>query len=566
MKRSLAWILALSAAGLLLPAAAAAKRNLYMAGSSELVAAFDIAVDGNLTSLGTISTGVGTTTPGGAAMTPDGRFLFVPNFGSNNVSGFAVQPDGTLDPLAGSPFPTTGEALLGIAVAPAGDRLYVADRGTSLTGGRIFGFEIGSDGALTALPGSPYPAPFTTQMPGIAPDGKHLYTAHNGAGKIDIYTINADGSLTPAGPTPAGSVGRSISFTPDGRLLYAPELTDDTIHGYAVAGDGSISAAPGPGTLADGPLVTQVSPDGKRVYATTIITGGAITSARVGGFNIAGDGSLSPAPGSPLDTKVGGDNRALAFTPDGGTLYLGDASAAATSLTEFDVAANGSLSALAGSPFNAGVGGASTTALVVTPDQGPSANATLAHSPGTRRFAFDGAGSSDPDGSVTSFLWDFGDGTTATGATAEHTYAKAGVFKASLTVTDNEGCADKTVYTGQTAACNGRGKAELTVDLQGPVIKLSGKRKQKVKKTVKVRAACDEKCTITGGGRIGKGRLRELTRDLDAGSAKTFKLKLSGKARKALARAGGKAKVKLTFSATDGAGNIGTAKRTLKLK
>src|ERR1044072_5038541 len=129
MKRSLAWILALSAVGLMLPAAAGAKRNLYMAGSSELVAAFDIAADGNVTSLGTVPTGAGTATPGGAAMTPDGRFLFVPNFGSSDVSGFAVNSDGTLDPLQGSPFPTTGEGLLGIAVAPAGDRLYVADRG-----------------------------------------------------------------------------------------------------------------------------------------------------------------------------------------------------------------------------------------------------------------------------------------------------------------------------------------------------------------------------------------------------------------------------------------------------
>src|SRR5699024_1480252 len=36
--------------------------------------------------------------------------------------------------------------------------------------------------------------------------------------------------------------------------------------------------------------------------------------------------------------------------------------------------------------------------------------------------SFDGAGSQDPDGSIASYEWDFGDGDTASGASVEHTY------------------------------------------------------------------------------------------------------------------------------------------------
>jgi C1A family cysteine protease len=52
---------------------------------------------------------------------------------------------------------------------------------------------------------------------------------------------------------------------------------------------------------------------------------------------------------------------------------------------------------------------------------------------------FDGSASSDPDGVVASYAWNFGDGTAAAGAICAHTYSQAGTFTATLTVTDNAG-------------------------------------------------------------------------------------------------------------------------------
>lgn len=54
----------------------------------------------------------------------------------------------------------------------------------------------------------------------------------------------------------------------------------------------------------------------------------------------------------------------------------------------------------------------------------------------------DASASQDPDGSIVSYTWDFGDGTSGTGMTTTHTYATAGNYQVKLTVTDNKNATD----------------------------------------------------------------------------------------------------------------------------
>ncbi len=54
-------------------------------------------------------------------------------------------------------------------------------------------------------------------------------------------------------------------------------------------------------------------------------------------------------------------------------------------------------------------------------------------------------GSSDPDGTLASYAWSFGDGSTYSGESATHTYARGGNYTITLTVTDNDGATDGAV-------------------------------------------------------------------------------------------------------------------------
>lgn len=89
-----------------------------------------------------------------------------------------------------------------------------------------------------------------------------------------------------------------------------------------------------------------------------------------------------------------------------------------------------------------------TVAVTVTDNAAPVAVITApAEGALGESLRFDGAGSSDADGSVVAYTWDFGDGTTGTGPLFDKAYEESGVFVARLTVTDDQGASGEAEHT-----------------------------------------------------------------------------------------------------------------------
>ncbi|GAA1448615.1 PKD domain-containing protein [Leifsonia poae] len=159
----------------------------------------------------------------------------------------------------------------------------------------------------------------------------------------------------------------------------------------------------------------------------TLMTKGAGTV-----FATVGTGGNGNYDINPADSEAGyfGATRGVSTAPVYGSL---DVTASATELTA-------SFARVAGAAFTdsftLGAGGGN-----VPPTASFTSNCT------DLSCSFDGMASADPDGTVASYAWDFGDGSTGSGITASHVYSAAGTYTARLTVTDNGGASGTTTRT-----------------------------------------------------------------------------------------------------------------------
>lgn len=504
-------VLAATAATLVFAAAVQANRNLYISGfGSSTVAGYDFTATGGLSPVpGSPFASSMNASP--TAIAPDGRHLYVAGGGGAGfVSAYDVAASGTLSPVAGSPFTSSGAQ--GLAATADGRHLYVANIGTADT---VSAFDIAPGGGLASLGSAP-----AGDNPSIliaTPDSRHLYATNIGSNTISMYEIAANGTLVPIGtPVPAGSSPRGGAVTPDGRHLYVSNQGSGNVYAFEIAANGTLSAVPGSPFTVTGTsqFGVAITPDGRHLFVASNDTNSVFA------FDIASNGALAPVPGSPFG-NAGTNPIALALTPDGRRLYV---AAQSSTIASFDVAANGALTPTSGSPFPAGVTGPDLQSLSITPAQGPvAAFSVRAAAPGSAT-QFDGKQSSDPDGTVASFAWNFGDATTASSASpsASHVYAKAGVYTATLTVTDNEGCSSAQIFTGQSVSCNGGAAAVASAKIDTlPALSglratnrkfaVASARRKRVKRGTRFRYRLSEAARVTftirrkkSGRRVGK--------------------------------------------------------------
>jgi endoglucanase len=100
--------------------------------------------------------------------------------------------------------------------------------------------------------------------------------------------------------------------------------------------------------------------------------------------------------------------------------------------------------------------------------------------------SFSSAGSRDPDGSVTTYTWSFGDSTTSALANPSHRYAAAGSYSVRLTVTDNRGVSTSATTTAVITAAGGGG-GSTPVEKNGQLVVCGNRLCNKNNKAIQLR-------------------------------------------------------------------------------
>jgi len=203
----------------------------------------------------------------------------------------------------------------------------------------------------------------------------------------------------------------------------------------------------------DGYRRPDVGAPGQMIAATRSLTGGAATLAPradtsvVTGGDGTGTGGYARISGTSMATPhvVGAATALFSACPDARVLDVMRALMATADSARIKTT-DGSRTA---ESFEVGYGGLDVLgalgwlrANVPACVPGSAPTAAIAGGTGAQAgtpTAFDGTGSSDPDGPITSYRWAFGDGATATGAVAQHTYAAPGTYTVQLAVTDEDG-------------------------------------------------------------------------------------------------------------------------------
>jgi 6-phosphogluconolactonase len=350
VRRSLTVIAALIGAAALpaLAAAAPSHQGSYVyvndnTAGQNTIAAFTRQADGTLTPVagspfnaGGAGSGSGLASQGALEVSSDGRYVVAVDAGSNQVSVLRIKRDGGLR-LADV---TSSGGAQPVSVAVHNGLVYVANAGAGDS--TYAGFTLNRDGQLEPLGHSTVTLPPDSQPGDVLfnSTGTNLIGTRVGSSQIDSFSVGVDGRLTaaPNSPFPAQGLG---PFGSEFRPTDASQLFVSNAHGgpgngsvsaFSVAADGALSSI-GASPFADqqtAPCWVEITHDGQFLFTVNTASGS------ISRYSIAPDGTLSLLGSTPVGNQGGVGAVDARLSPDGQNLYVDESRIAA--IGEFGVA------------------------------------------------------------------------------------------------------------------------------------------------------------------------------------------------------------------------------------
>lgn len=408
-------------------------------------------------------------------MSPDGRTAFANNQDEGTIKVIDVMTNTIITTIAGTP------SILTSGISPNGRTLYAL---SDFHGIDIFNIR---DPRHPSFTGNIPQSSTGSILVGIAfhPSQPLMYVTARDEGRINV--INTTTNAVVSTIVVAGARIQSVAVTRDGTQLFATDIERSKLLVWSTS---NLSAPPQEVAVGTpnsrNAFDVALTPDQVQVYVSTLSDGlifvfdraslNLVTSLNVGGspryigFNSAGtyavvpnefgyvsfvyEGGAPPPPPPPppnqppvADFSFACSNLACTFTstssdPDGTVASynwnFGDGGSSNAQNPSHTYSAGGTYTVTLTVTDNQGAPSAPNAKPVTVspPNQPPVADFSFACSYLACDFT---STSSDPDGTVASYSWDFGDGGSSNAQNPSHTYSAANTYTVTLTVTDNQG-------------------------------------------------------------------------------------------------------------------------------
>jgi 6-phosphogluconolactonase (cycloisomerase 2 family) len=264
---------------------------------------------------------------------------------------------------------TSNNGTLTVNAAPTANFVFVNNQ--TATANNINGFSVAVDGTLTALAGSPVPtgglganaACSSVNRLALSAGNNLLFVSNGGDQTISAFSIDpTSGALTAAGTPVASGLtldacnGISLAATPDGQFLMAS--SNGQIKTFSIGAGGVLTAVASAANSVVPNASMKISANGQFLAVSNQ------TSVSV--YTINPDGSLAAVAGSPFAKTGTATLAGLDFNSTSGLLFGAEADPTASLADAWTVGSNGSLSAVAGSPFS--IGGINSSAVLLSPN------------------------------------------------------------------------------------------------------------------------------------------------------------------------------------------------------